>query len=361
MGQGNKKIQKILFDCERMKYPHTGLYHFCLQLGHALMRNMNKAEEDISFYMPAAAGKVFGDAAKYIPQNSLHKFLFPSISSFDIWHSTYQGSNYIPSDTHIKEVLTIHDLNFLYEHSERSEKIKRSLKKIQKQIDHADSICTISEYVKSDVQKNLNLRGKPIEVVYNGCNLLQIENLQPPQLLPSQPFLFTIGTVISKKNFHVLPSLLYGNDLVLVISGIILQEEYKDKIKEEAVKYNVQDRVVFTGPVSDNDKEWYLKNCEAFVFPSIAEGFGLPVIEAMSFGKPVFLSTATSLPEIGGDLAYYFQSFDADDMLQTFHNGMNHYKEKKPAAAIRERAAAFSWDNSAKQYIGIYKRLLQTI
>lgn len=357
MQNTNPKTKRILFDCERMKYPHTGLYHFCLQLGQALLRNMDGTKIKMSFYMPDKSGKLFGSKASYISQNSFHKLLFPSVKMFDIWHASYQGSRYVPSDNNIKKVLTIHDLNFLYEHETRTEKIKRSLKKIQTDINRADKICTISQYVKNDVQEHLNVKDKEIEVIYNGCNITDIENPQLPAEPPGQPFIFTLGTIMHKKNFHVLPALLRNNKLQLLIAGIIQQQEYQNKIKEEAAKHGVADRVIFTGSVSDNDKKWYLQNCEAFVFPSIAEGFGLPVIEAMAFGKPVFLSTATSLPEIGGEVAYYFRSFDADDMQQTFRKGMEHYNAYNPAEAIIKRALSFNWDNAAKKYLSLYKLL----
>jgi glycosyltransferase involved in cell wall biosynthesis len=352
-----QKIRNILFDCERMKYPHTGLYHFCLELGNALTRNSDANHEKISFYLPAATGKIFGGHASYIAQNSLHKFLFPPVGKYDIWHATYQGSNYIPAGSSVKKVLTIHDLNFLYEHEERAEKIKRSLRKIQKQIDRADKICTISAYVKQDVLQHLDLKDKKIEVIYNGCNIQHRANLQFPALLPGQPFIFTIGTITNKKNFHVLPALLRNNNLCLLIAGIVQQQDYQNKIKKAATMYGVADRVIFTGAITNNDKEWYFKNCEAFVFPSIAEGFGLPVIEAMSFGKPVFLSTATSLPEIGGNNAYYFETFDADDMEKTFQKGMLHYNAGNNANAIIKRALSFSWDAAAKKYLQLYAAL----
>lgn len=349
--------KNIIFDCERMKYPHTGLYNFCLQLGNALLQNTDSIRENISFYMPSSAGKMFGENAGYISQNFLHKLLPPSSNGFSIWHTTNQESGYAPNHKKVKRVLTIHDLNFLYEHTHRPEKIKRSLRKIQRKINKADKICAISEYVKRDVESKLELNGKQIEVIYNGCNIKHLADPHPPKSVPAHPFIFSIGTITAKKNFHVLPALLQNNDLLLVIAGITLQEDYIIKIKEEARKYNVQDRLVFAGGISENDKEWYLKNCEAFVFPSIAEGFGLPVIEAMAFGKPVFLSTATSLPEIGGDVAYYFESFDPDCMLNTFQQGMNHYKELQPLEAIKKRAQMFSWDKAAAKYMEIYRQL----
>ncbi|QEC67705.1 glycosyltransferase family 4 protein [Panacibacter ginsenosidivorans] len=352
-----QKQKHILFDCERMKYPHTGLYYFCLQLGLALTRNINVEKEDISFYLPSSVGKLFGEKYNYISQSSLHKFVFPSVKGFDIWHGTFQGSNYSPKKSSIKKVLTIHDLNFLLEHKNNTAKKKSNLAKIQKQINDADRICTISEFVKKEVLENLDVKNKEVQVVYNGCNLSLNTNPKQPAMIPDKPFVFTIGTIMTKKNFHVLPALLCNNDLLLVIAGTIMEEAYLAKIKEEANKYGVGNRVIFAGAVSENDKEWFLKNCLAFAFPSIAEGFGLPVIEAMAFGKPVFLSTATSLPEVGGDAAYYFPSFDADEMQQAFQRGMEHYIDTSPSEIIKKRAGKFTWEEAAKKYLEIYRSL----
>ena len=116
-------------------------------------------------------------------------------------------------------------------------------------------------------------------------------------------------------------ALLKDNDYELIIAGNI--SNYFERILEEARKWNVEDRVNIIGPISEGLKHWYLKNCLAFAFPSIAEGFGLPVVEAMYYGKPIFLSSYTSLPEVGGDLATYFnKEFDPEGMRLEFIEGM---------------------------------------
>lgn len=354
-------MNNILFDCERMRYQHTGLYHFCLQLGRALVRNVDAHKEQLTMYVPPSALNIFGNSTAYLHQKSLHKFVFPSAKKYDIWHGTYQSSNYSPASKKLKKVLTIHDLNFLYEHTPDESRIKKSLQKIQAHINNADHICTISEYVKQDVLKHLSIAGKPLSVVYNGCNIDRLQEVIAPAAIPAAPFLFTIGTIMEKKNFHVLPALLKDNNYQLVIAGIVQDEQYLNKIKQCAADLGVAERLVFAGTVSESDKQWYLHHCAAFVFPSIAEGFGLPVIEAMAFGKPVFIAHATSLPEIGGDAAYYFTSFEAQDMQQAFLHGLQHYHSVHPQEAIMQRAALFSWDEAARKYITIYQNLAATV
>jgi glycosyltransferase involved in cell wall biosynthesis len=252
-------------------------------------------------------------------------------------------------------VLTIHDLNFLYE-KKSAPKQQSYLKKVQRNIDRADHIVAISEFTRQDVLKHLKLNNKPISVIYNGCVVKSFPAYTNTEITASKPFLFALGTVIPKKNFHVLVPLLKGNDHDLIIAGKA-DEAYKAFIMEQASLYGVADRVKIIGPVSNEDKYLYYKHCKAFLFPSLAEGFGIPVIEAMFFGKPVFLSAKTSLPEIGGNLAYYFENFEPEYMQKVFAEGLSHYEQTQPSQAIINHATQFSWEKCAKAYWAIYQSL----
>jgi glycosyltransferase involved in cell wall biosynthesis len=95
------------------------------------------------------------------------------------------------------------------------------------------------------------------------------------------------------------------------------------------------------------------------VFPCRAEGFGLPVIEAMHFGKPVFLARKASLPEVGGDVAYYFENFEPEHMQKVFNNGMHDFNTRKPVDAIVKQAEKFSLDNAANQHCALYEECLK--
>ena len=349
--------RKIIFDCERMKHPHTGLYHFCLQLGTNLLKQ-NKGDNEICFYTPQSAGKVFGDNECYILQKSIHKLFVPNISDANIWHCTNQGTSYFPWNKKLKIVLTIHDLNFMYDESKNGDKRSKYLKALDKKIQRADAIVAISHHTSNDIKKHIDVGNKTVNVIYNGCNVNDPE-LSKPALLPGKDFLFTIGTITNKKNFHVLPCLLYENNMNLVIAGITQSEEYKQLIIEEANKWGVADKLLFAGAVSENDKQWYFKNCTAFVFPSLAEGFGLPVVEAMHFGKPIILSKHTSLPEIGGDVCYYFNNFEPANMQKTLVDSLNDFHLTHPSAKIIERSQLFSWEKAAKDYLDIYDELLK--
>ena len=194
-------IAKIIIDCERMKYPHTGLYHFCYNLGMALTEIVNPASEELSFYLPAKKINVFGENQHYLIQQAWHKLQLSALNQYSLWHSTHQDSHYFPGKRKLPIVLTIHDLNIIH-NEHKSEKLKISfIKEIEKKIKKADYITFISAFTKSDVQQYIDLNSKPTAVIYNGCNINELTAIKTPSYTPSSPFLFTIGTIMEKKNF----------------------------------------------------------------------------------------------------------------------------------------------------------------
>jgi glycosyltransferase involved in cell wall biosynthesis len=337
-----------------MKYPYTGLFEYCLQLGKALQTCITP-DDRIAYYIPKQYENCFGSDAQYGIYSDIHKIFPLKVRQADIWQANLKP--YLVKGTRkMKRIITVHDLNFLYE--KPPQKTGKYIKLFQRNVDRADAIVTISEYAKADIVNHLKLNGKPIFVIYNGCKVAEYPGYDSPAYCPAAPFLFSMGTVLPKKNFHVLPCLLKYNDYELIIAGKE-NSDYIKRILEEAKKHDVENRVKLIGPVSAEDKYWYLKNCEAFLFPSIAEGFGIPPIEAMHFGKPVFLSTKTSLPEIGGQYAYYFDDFDVENMRSIFDTGMNHWSQTNPESLIMQHARRFDWEKSAKEYINVYKYMLK--
>lgn len=340
-----------MIDCEKVKYPNTGLFSFCTQLAYAIDREKDNFNIDPLFLITSKS-KTSLQGLKHRLIKWYDKLIFRVSPQYRVFHATFQMGKYMPSGHKI--VLTIHDLNFLYEKSEsKADKLR---KKVQANIDKADYLVAISEFARQDVMNHLDTQNKPFDVIYNGCSFYSGTKTENPAYKPSGKFLFTVGTVLPKKNFHVLPALLQNNDYELLIAGN--KSAYADKILAEASRYNVSDRVKILGPVSEEDKDWYYRNCCAFVFPSIAEGFGLPVIEALHYGKPTFISQHTSLPEIGKDYCFYFDyDFDPEKMRASFKQGMDLFNQRDVNQQI-EYAHSYSWDNAARQYCAIYNKLI---
>jgi len=356
--------KKVLLDFERMQFEHTGFYYFNLHLGNALLK-LAPPNIDFSFYVVPEQFGMFGSGVQYSSKETFHRkprFLFDLLnrdkSKFDIIHISDQHSHFTPKDSNATIILTIHDLNYLIE-SPNAKALAEEHKKHQQMVDMADHIVCISQFSKRTVLDHLDVKGKPVDVIYQGCSIEEFDAVDLPRYVPDAPFLFAISNLLPKKNFHVLAPLLKNNNYKLVISGInhhTDQREYARKIMEHAALQGVADRVIITGPVSNHERQWYYKNCLAFMFPSLAEGFGFPPLEAMYFGKPVFASNLTSVPEVCGEAAYYFKSFEPDDMIRTFEEGMHHFETVKPIKKLKDQYEFFNWDKTAKEYIDIYKK-----
>jgi glycosyltransferase involved in cell wall biosynthesis len=351
-------MHRIIFDCERMKYPDTGLYHYCRNLGNYLEKNIDEYKEQLFFYTPPGEQNWSASPANHLTQSPLHKFVLPSLRSFDIWHATYQNTHYMPMrDKKIKVVLSVHDLNFLYDEKKNEAKKRKYLSYLQKLIDRSNAIVCISEFSKKDVLQHCDTGNKPLYVVHNGTNLLSKPELSSQSYKPRKPFLFSIGVINRKKNFHVLLPLLQNNSLELLIAGKYDDDGYLSYMQRRSHELGVTDNVRLLGSISENEKSWYFNNCRAFAFPSISEGFGLPVVEAMSCGKPLFLSSRTALPEIGGDVSFYFNDFHPDHIRKVFYNGMKKYNANGLRERIKERGSHFCWHKSARDYLEIYRSL----
>ncbi len=349
----SKNKPKIIVDVERMKHPFTGLYYYCLNLAE----NLEKYHADtFDFHFFAYPKVPFPKHLKRMNRSQLDKFYLTKAKKYKLWHATWQDTKYVPKNN-MKFVYTIHDLNFLYTDKPEFKK-KKLLQAVQDKIDRADAITVISNFVKEDVEKHLDTRGKTIDVIYNGVEVNEYPDFDSPSYKPSKKFLFSVGTVLYKKHFHVLPRLLADNDFELIIGGIHPDKSYIDQIWKEADKYGVKDRVKLVGPITDEEKYWYTKNAEAFLFPSISEGFGLPPIEAMRLGKPVFLSRLTSLPEVGGKFAYYFQNFEPEHMREVLKNGLKDYHDNDRKEEIIKWSEQFNWEKATSEYVEVYKRVL---
>ena len=279
---------------------------------------------------------------------------------YDVWHSLNQNIKIEPFHN-IPYILTVHDVNFIDEVSKDMDHEVNI--RFQEKLNRSSAITYISEFAKTSTHAHFKVPSVPEYVIYNGNPIAEItlpEN-HNPKLTTSRPFIFSIGEFTERKNFHTLVEMLsHLPDYDLVLSGNNETSYASGKLANTIESLNLKNRVFITGKIGDLDKQYYLKNCTAFVFPSLREGFGIPPIEAMRFGKPVFLSNKTSLPEIGGKQAFYWDHYESDYMANVFNNGMNEYLNKKEtyATAYIERAKSFNWDNTAKQYIEVYRSLL---
>ena len=347
--------QGVLVAFDSMRNPNTGLFHFGKSFGRALLKN-NRDRFDLNFLLHPSTSEFDRDDVKKRYLKKYHKLFYINTDRFKLFHFTDQLPRLSPAMVTGKKILTIHDMNQVHE-TLTANAVQKYLSKLRKHIDSCDRIIAISNFVAADVLAHFPDAVNKLSVIYNGADKLEVKPDHQPAYIPKRKFLFTIGMLSLKKNFAVLPALLVGNNYELIISGI--KSDYEAVIMEQAQKYKCADRVKITGPVSDAGKAWYYQHCEAFVFPSLAEGFGLPVIEAMHFGKPVFCSNRTSLPEIAGDAAFYFDDFDGVAMREVFKTGMETFRSNNGSEKVIAHASRYNWSSTAQQYLNLYQEVLK--
>lgn len=302
----------------------------------------------------------FGDKFKYAQYIGAHRYKnFRSFKKYDLWHSVNQNSKIEPRyDT--PYLLTVHDVNFVEEISSDMNH-KRNLAFIEK-LKKATAITYISEFAKKQTHQYFNVPSVPEHIIYNGnpiSIILDTSNFVP-NIKSEKPFLFSIGDFLVRKNYISIVNMMINiKDFNLIIAGD-KDKPYGVEIENLIIANKLENRVFLTGKVSEMEKQYYLKNCTAFLFPSIREGFGLPPIEAMKFGKPVFLSDKTSLPEIGGKNAYYWENFDPEYMKNILFDSLNNFENNKTELEVllKERADSFDWKIAAEEYLKVYRKCL---
>jgi glycosyltransferase involved in cell wall biosynthesis len=332
-----------------------GLSEFCLQLGTRLARHLGgDGPLSLVFHLKPGLVGCFGDDVAYAPVSRLHRWHHRHSPAPALWHSLHQlNKNLPPAGTAIR-IVTVHDLN--YRHTRSGFSAWRHQRRMQRLLARSDALTAISRFTADDVRQHLGFGG-PIEVIANGARNLAAGPRQPLpgwSDKPARPFLFHLSRMSRDKNPQALLALAAAwPEMPLVMAG-------PDNADTRALRAaNRLAQVEFHLGISDAQKAWAFGACAGFVFPSLAEGFGLPPIEAMHFGVPVFLSRLTSLPEIGGTVADYLDSFEPLAMRARIEQGLaRHAADPGHAAALRAHAAGYSWDRSAEAYVALYHRLL---
>lgn len=310
---------RVLVDLRGLENPHSGIGRF----SHHLATHLPEAAPDLDLvYLVPREGDW--------PVETLVPSLWRRPRGIDLWHSTFPALPRAPKGPRL--VVTVHDL----------------LGKPPR-LDRADAVAFVSEWTAREAGS----RPLPARrlVIPNGPGIDPGGVETRPAFLPEGPFLFSLGEFRPRKNFHLLPALLGPlPGLRLVIAGQRgIYPAYDRKIVPS-------ERVLLPGPVAEAEKVWLYRHCEAFLFPSRAEGFGMPVLEALLLGCPVVAARLTSLPEVGGDLARYWDSLeDPEAMADVVRSALGKPPDPRRVA---EWTARFTWPAAARAYADLYRAVL---
>jgi len=231
-----------------------------------------------------------------------------------------------------------------------------------------DGVITVSDHAQHELKQFLRLPDRSAYVVRNGVS--DRFRPVPPELADAvstryglkRPFILCVGAQQARKN---LPRLVdafarlhaHLPDSGLVIAGPTLWRY--EGLREQIAALGLADAVQILGYVPDKDLPALYSAAELFVFPSLYEGFGLPILEAMACGTPVVCSNATSLPEVAGNAALLVDPHDVDGVAEAMRRGM--CDSELRATMLRKGLAqtrAFSWEQAAHETIAVYRRVL---
>ena len=279
-------------------------------------------------------------------------------------HALHSNFYRIPSADKSPLVLTIHDMHLLHYPQKRR---LQALTRLRDSIRRACALVFISEYAHAIVAEHVDFGNTEKHIIYNGVEKPG-EEKKPDwfrgKLLQKDgkphPFLFSIAQIAPSKNYHILPPMLAKLPRMNLIIAGRKKKYYAPQIIEAARRTNSGERLILPGMINEAEKAWLLAHCTGFVFPSLREGFGIPVVEALHFGKPVFCFRNTALPEAGGEMAYYWQDDSpaamAELVTQTLANEASNSASTPLTIARQNWAARFSWSRNVMSYLQIYQR-----
>lgn len=310
------------------------------------------------------------------------------VNSLDVIWFPWNRTDFLPQ---CRRVVSIHDLvPFRYFKSRKGSEGYRDRKRIKLASEAADKIITPSEFSKDEICTFLEIPGHKIEVIPHGVDecfcKCEIDKEKEASMLDrfskGLPFILFVGNVEKRKNVEILinafgdakKNYTFPHKLIIAgkcpgvlstgngsggIAGILNRIGISKRLKKNRLlslmeKLAVSDDVIWLGEVNDDDLAWLYKLARLFVFPSYYEGFGLPVLEAMACGVPSIVSQISSVEEVAGDAAVYFDAKNYLELSEKIWQVLSDADLSKRLEKMGlERSNQFSWDTSAQKVLKV--------
>ncbi|MBM2849170.1 MAG: hypothetical protein HW418_2112 [Anaerolineales bacterium] len=266
-----------------------------------------------------------------------------------------------------RTLLTVHDLSFIRDPESATPVLRHYLNAVvPRSVARADHVLADSQATRADLVELYRTPAEKISVLYSGVHesfqpVTDLAAVRARYSLGDAPFVLAVGTLQPRKNYVRLIQAFAAisnlqprtSNLHLVIAG---DKGWRyDAIFAEVEKLGLRDRVMFPGFVADADLPALYSAARVLAYPSIYEGFGLPMLEAMACGTPVVTSTASCMPEVAGDAALLVPPTDVDALAAALDRALTDEALRADLIARgRARARQFSWAKSAQQLLGIY-------
>ena len=266
--------------------------------------------------------------------------------------------------TKVKTLNVIHDLNFVHYPEFSSFWCRKYYRFFFPRFARkADAIATVSQFSKDDIVESYKIDPEKITVTHNGIaedffELSQEDKLSTRQKITNGiPYFVFVGTANKRKNINRILNAYElfrqkGHQAKLVFAGM---NKYWDKEMQSALKQmNFSDDIIFTGYVSTEDLNKIISSSYALLYPSLFEGFGVPILEAFACGVPVITSHVTAMPEVAGDAALLVNPFSTEEITTAMENIFtNDNLRCELTRKGKERLKLFRWEDSAERLFSV--------
>lgn len=291
----------------------------------------------------------------------------------DVIHFPYNWS--FPETKKRPTVLTVHDvIPFTFrEAMDEHTNVHKYKPGITRACELNSAIATVSEFSKRDISEKVGVPIDKIHVIYNGLREVNPEDKALEADLRKRfhlkdRFILNVGGIHERKN---IPRLIqafgglvkaHGYDGGLVITGKASGAPYQDEMRvlcDAAMNKNdLADRVVFTNFITEAELDSFFRMADILIYPSLYEGFGIPVLEAMKIGLPVVTSQNSAMAEVGGDCALMADPLSIEDMTAKMQELLTNEDMRKDFIARGPaQSEAFTWERNAEHYLELYQKV----
>lgn len=291
----------------------------------------------------------------------------------DILHCT---SNTAPIWCNIPLVLTLHDIIFLEPRDKQNHSLYQNMGwfyrrlDVPRILDKCRRIITVSNFEMENIISKLNIPRERMAMIYNGYNdwfkPLDDKNDVYKRYIPEEGYFFFLGNTDPKKNTErtlvAYSNYLKLSDVKRKLLMADLDKEYLDGIIERNQIDNIRENIVMPGYIVNNDLPYIYNKAFAFLYTSLRESFGIPLLEAMACGTPVITSNTSSMPEIAGEDAILVNPENSDEiteMMLRLEKDKDFYEQQRQIGL--ERAKLFSWRKTAEKLLKLYQEVYSEI
>lgn len=380
---------KILIEAQPLLRQRTGVGQYAYHLIEHLVPLLAQRHDQLSLFyfnflkkrksIPVWGGNVSNRECTLLPGRAIYylwkKMAFPPMEcvagSADLIHFP----NFIVRPFKKgKAVVTVHDLSFVrYPQFAESKNLAYLNRWIPDSLERASRILVVSEFTKKELIDIYGIEENKIVVAYNGVRSDykptqdedRLHQLRQKYKLP-KAFALAVGTLEPRKNYTLLiKAYEYLKKAHRSLPPLIFvgppgwNKEY-DRLKEMVVSKQLQDSIHFLFYVDEEDMIPFYSAARVLLFPSVYEGFGLPVLEAMACGTPVICSNAASLPEVSGNAALTLRPDNPEewgDTLISFWNDEAKQQEMRELGLVQSKK--FTWEETAKKTLEAYEQALR--